>query len=82
MISCSMRATPIKSRSVPLSRVSMYLPVSDELDGYLVEFDRHDGWRCKCGNFERFNVCEHTQRLALMKAIEDASAANLRQSYS
>jgi hypothetical protein len=49
--------------------------ITHEIDGYLVEFDRFDGWRCKCGRFEQSNICEHTQSSAVMRAIELSHAA-------
>lgn len=43
---------------------------SIEIDGYRVEFERGQGWRCPCGDFDRSNVCEHTLLLATTSRLE------------
>jgi len=43
---------------------------SQQIDGYRVQFDAVEGWTCRCGGFERSNICPHTQLAALTRAIE------------
>jgi hypothetical protein len=50
----------------------MNLSLSHEIDGYRVELDRVEGWRCQCGDFERANICDHTLQAAAVQAIERA----------
>jgi hypothetical protein len=44
--------------------------IYNEMDGYLVEFETGKGWHCKCGDFERANICEHTVKSAAIHTIE------------
>ena len=48
----------------------MHRHTAHEIDGYQVEFERDEGWRCKCGHFERANICEHTTLCAAISTIE------------
>jgi hypothetical protein len=52
------------------AKAQMNSYLSHLIDGYLVEFDRDSGWRCKCGDFDRSSICEHTIRCATVMSIE------------
>jgi hypothetical protein len=58
----------------------MHGDFSIEINGYQVQLEQSEGWRCQCGEFERSNVCEHTLLCAALSKIEGKLAESAKSS--